>query len=118
MLRLSGVATIVLSGIAYAALDRDAAAGVLLGGIAGVLGFRLLMGRVERLSTMPPQKLHAAMIAGTYTRVAVYGVFLAAGYYLNRDTLHGFFGALAGIILIRFVQLYAAVVRTRRVRSL
>ena len=65
-LRLSGVATIVLSGIAYISVDDDAAAGVLLGGIGGVLGFRLLAGRVERLSTIPPQRLYAAMIIGTW----------------------------------------------------
>ena len=116
-LRLSGIATIILSGAVYFAIDEDAAAGVLLGGIAGVLGFRLLAGRVERLSTIPPQKLHAAMIAGTYMRLAVYGAFLAAGYYLDPDRLHGFFGTLAGIMLVRFVHVYAAVVNARRARS-
>jgi hypothetical protein len=116
-LRLSGAAAIILAGAAYYVVGEDAAAGVLLGSIAGVVGFRLLSGRVERLSSIPPQKLHAAMIAGTYARLTVYAVFLAGGYYLDPVTLHGFFGALAGILLIRFVHVYAAVMNARRARA-
>jgi hypothetical protein len=113
MLRLSAIATVVLSGLAYGLVDEVAAAGVLLGGIAGLAGFRLLSGRLRRLATIAPEKLHATMLAGAYMRLLVYAMFLIAGYMLDRRTLHGFFGAFAGLMTVRLVPIYGSLAATR-----
>ncbi len=120
LLRLSALATVVLAAAAYLAIDEAAAAGVLLGGIASIVGFRLLSVRMRQLATTAPDKLRTWMVVGAYMRLIVYGLFLFAGYWLDRETLHGFFGALAGLMAARFVSIYGSLVgalRQRRTRG-
>ena len=112
-LRLSAGSTLVLSVAAYLLVGEIAAAGVLLGGIAGVLGFRMLTGRFERLTTTAPERLHATMVAGAYVRLGVYAAALISGYYLDPTSLHGLFGALAGVMVVRLVPVYSAIVASR-----
>jgi len=115
--RLGAIAVVIVTLGAYAAVGRVAAQGVLLGGIAGIIGLWMMASRLRRASTIPPEKLHLAMIAGSYVRLVVYGVFLGVGYWMDKTTLHGLFGALAGLMVVRYVPVFAALARARADRA-
>ena len=111
--RLSLAAMAVLAVLAFWFVSEAAAQGVLLGGVAGVLGIWTMAARIQRLSTIAPEKLHAAMIAGTYLRMILYAVFLYIAYRVDPAGLQGFFGALAALLTVRFVPIYLALARAR-----
>jgi hypothetical protein len=117
IVRLSLACTVVLAGIAYGLAGLTAAQGVLLGGIAGVFGFWMMAARLQRLSTTSPERLHGAMLVGVYVRLIVYAIFLYVAYLLDPSELRGFFGALAGLVGVRFVPPFAALARARADRT-
>ncbi len=96
--------TLILAGGAYA-ISRDAAHGVLLGGIAGVLGFWIIAIRLEKVALTTPQKVHFAALTWTSLRFLLYGVILLRSFYLDREHLHGLIGAVVGIFAVRFVMI-------------
>jgi hypothetical protein len=53
------------------------------------------------------------MILGSYLRLPVYGIFLFVGYRMDPESLHGLFGALAGLMAVRYVPIYTALTRAR-----
>lgn len=114
--RLSAIATALVAAAAYALVGRTAAQGVLLGGIAGIAGLWMMASRLRQTATIAPEKLHLTMILGTYARLPVYGVFLYLGYRMDPETLHGLFGALAGLMAVRYVPIYFALARARAER--
>lgn len=84
-------------------IDLQAAQGVLLGGIAGALGFWIMAIRLEKLTTMKPSKVKFAALTWSAYRYLLYGLVLYKAFTLDRETYHGLLGALAGIMTIRFV---------------
>lgn len=104
--RLALVVTVGMAAVAYGLVDRAAAQGVLLGGLAGVLGFWIMALRLEKLATLPPEKVHLAALTGTFFRLLLYGVVLYRAYTLDSENLHGLLGAVAGILVIRFVAVF------------
>ncbi len=116
MTRLAAIGAAVVAGAAYALVGRIAAQGVLLGGIAGVLGLWMMAARLRNVANIPPEKLHLTMVLGTYFRLPIYGIFLYIGYRLDPESLHGLFGALAGIMVVRYVPIFVALSRARAER--
>ena len=104
--RLSLLVTIVIAASAYILVDADAAQGVLIGGIAGVLGFWIIGVRLEKLATMAPGKIHFAALTWTSLRFLLYGAALIRAYMIDREELHGLLGAVAGILVIHFVMIF------------
>lgn len=107
--RAALLATLVLAGLAYGLVDTPAAQGVMLGGIAGALGFWSMSVRLERLVLVRPQNLQAAATLWTFYRLAIYTFFLFIAYQADRDTLHGLLGGIAGLFSTRFVALFVAI---------
>lgn len=101
--------TAVMAGAAYALINPTVAQGVLLGGIAGVLGFWLMAVRLEKLANMAPGKVHFAALTGTFLRFILYGAALFRAYTLDREDMHGLLGAVAGILVIRFVTVFMGI---------
>lgn len=116
MTRLAAIGAAATAGIAYALVSRIAAQGVLLGAIAGILGLWVMAARLRKMGNIPPEKLHLMMVLGTYLRLPIYGVFLYIGYRMDPETLHGLFGALAGIMVVRYVPIFVALSRARAER--
>ncbi len=104
--RLSLFIVIAMGVAAYVLVDADAAQGVLLGGIAGVLGFWIIGVRLEKLATIAPGKVHFAALTWTSLRFLLYGAALTRAYMIDREELHGLLGAVAGILVIHFVMIF------------
>jgi len=104
--RLSLVVTIVIAVAAFLLVDSTAAQGVLLGGIAGVLGFWIIGVRLEKLASMAPGKVHFAALTWTSFRFLLYGAAMLRAYLIDREEMHGLLGAVAGILVIHFVMIF------------
>ncbi len=107
--RAALLATLVLAGLAYALADSFAAQGVMLGGIAGALGFWSMSVRLERVVLVRPEKLQAVATLWTFYRLAIYAFFLVVAYRLDRENFHGLLGGVAGLLSTRFVAVFLAV---------
>ncbi len=98
--------TIVMAAAAYLLVDGAAAQGVLLGGIAGVIGFRIIGVRLEKLANIAPGKIYFAALTWMSLRFLLYGAALVCAYMIDREELHGLLGAVAGILVIHFVMIF------------
>ena len=107
--RLSMFFIMVMTAIAFFAFNTIVAQGVLLGGIAGVLGFWIIAIRLEKVLRENPSKVQFASLTWSFYRYALYGVVLYKAFKLDIETYHGLLGALAGIFVIRFVLMYLAI---------
>lgn len=112
--RFGLLATMALAAGAYGLFSADAAQGVLLGGLAGVLGFWIIAIRLEKLATMTPQKVHFAALTWTSFRFLLYGAVLLRAYFLDREQYHGIIGAVVGILVIRFVMIAIGITNADR----
>jgi len=101
--------TVVLAAIASFLSGSIAAEGLLLGGIAGALGFWTMSLRLERVALVRPDKLTVVATVWTFYRLAVYGAFLFIAYRLDPDHLRGFFGGVAGLLSTRLALTFLAV---------
>ncbi len=97
--------TLVMAGVAFP-FHRVVAHGLLLGGIAGILGFWIIAVRLQKLVSNPQQDVRFAALTMTGWRFALYGVVLYRSYCLDRDGYSGLLGAMAGIWVIRFVLIF------------
>ncbi len=104
--RLSLIITTFIAVAAYVLVDAAATQGVLLGGIAGVLGFWIIGVRLEKLASIAPGKVHSAALTWTSIRFLLYGAALVRAYMIDREELHGLLGAVAGVLVIHFVMIF------------
>lgn len=95
-----------LGGFGGYALDATVGKGILIGGIGGVLAFWLSARSVEKLATMDPKKVKYRAYGWTFVRLLIYGLVLVRAITWDRETLHGFWGAVAGILIIRVVTIF------------
>lgn len=86
--------------------DRVAAQGVLLGGLAGLLGFWLMARAVEKLAIQTPEKLQFAVLKWTFVRMGLYAAAFVRAFTLDKEDFHGLLGAVAGFLVIRVVLMY------------
>lgn len=77
--------------------------GILLGGLAGVLGFWLMARRVEKFASIPASQVKFEVYRGTFVRLILYAVVLWKAYSLDPETMAGFLSAAGGILAIRVV---------------
>ncbi len=104
--RLSLLVTMVMATAACLFVDGAAAQGVLLGGVAGVLGFWIMGVRLEKLANIAPGKIYFSALTWTSLRFLLYGAALTRAYMIDREELHGLLGAVAGILVIHFVMIF------------
>jgi hypothetical protein len=108
VVRMTMLVTFAVVGIAWFH-DPRTAQGVLLGGIAGVLGFWIIAIRLEKLVHMNPDKVKFAALTWSAYRFALYGAALYKSFTLDRETYHGLIGGLIGIMIIRVVLVIVGV---------
>ena len=77
------------------------AAGLLLGGAAGIAGFWMLAVRVGRLAQAGAASQQLFSLRGTLLRLGLYAVALGAAYAVDRERFHGLIAAVAGMLLMR-----------------
>ncbi len=106
--RLSMTIVMVLSALALL-IDRITAQGVLIGGIAGILGFWVIAIRLEKVAREKPSKVQYATLTWSFYRYGLYGLVLYKAFSLDKETYHGLLGALVGIYVIQLVLRYLAI---------
>ena len=106
--RMSMFFIMVIAAVAFM-YDRIAAQGVLLGGIAGVLGFWVIAIRLEKVARTNPSKVQYASLTWSFYRYLLYGVVLYRAFKLDVETYHGLLGALVGIFVIHYVLIYIGI---------
>lgn len=99
--RAALITTVAVAAGAYAAAGNIAAQGVLLGGIAGALGFWTMSLRLEQIALLRPERLPLVATAWTFYRILLYAAFLFVAYRLDRENVVGLFGAVAGLVSTR-----------------
>ena len=100
--KITLLVTFTLAAIAWF-FDPLTTQGVLLGGLAGILGFWIIAIRLEKVARMKPNKVQFAALTWSAYRFALYGAVLYKTFTLDRETYHGLIGGLIGIMAIRFV---------------
>lgn len=99
--RAALITALVVAGVAYAVDGEIAAEGVLLGGIAGALGFWAMSLRLEQIALVRPERLPLVATAWTFYRILMYAAFLWVAYLLDRENSHGLIGGAAGLLSTR-----------------
>ena len=99
----------VVAAIGASYWSRIAVQGVLLGALAGILGFWIMAVRLEKVATTQPEKIHFFALTWSMVRFLLYGAVLLRAHFLDRNSLHGIIGAVVGIFIIRFVLMYLGI---------
>ena len=87
--------TLALAAIAWF-INPLTAQGVLLGGLAGILGFWIIAIRLEKVARMKPNKVHFAALTWSVYRYALYGAVLYKTFTLDRE--YPYPGLIGGLI--------------------
>ena len=87
------------------------AKGVLMGGIAGALGFWIVGKNVQKLASPDATQLQSSAIKWTLVRLSLYALAIYKGYTLDREFHHGFIAAVAGIFFVQVVMIVLAFTR-------
>lgn len=106
--RLALLLTAIAAAIAYW-WDPVIGQGLLMGGLAGILGFWIIAVRIEKLARLQPEKVNFSALTWTGFRLLLYGAVLYRAYTLDTSEMHGLLGALAGILIIRFVLVFLGI---------
>lgn len=106
--KLTLLVTAVIAAVAWF-INPITAQGVLLGGLAGVLGFWIIAIRLEKVVRLKPEKVQFAALTWSAYRFALYGVVLYKTFTLDQETYYGLIGGLIGIMIIRFVLVVVGV---------
>lgn len=77
--------------------------GVLIGGLGGTLAFWLMARSIERLGALGAHRVKWYAAKWTVLRWGIYAAVLVRAYHWDPDGLHGFWGAAAGLMVVRVV---------------
>jgi len=103
--RLAILITALTAAVLSKTVGREVAIGLLGGGIAGALAFWVTALKCERVASEGPNAVRSTALRWNVFSLGLYLVVLTWAFTLDRDTLHGFFGAAAGLFVIRGVSL-------------
>lgn len=105
VVRYSLIVTSLAALIAYP-FSPIVTQGLLLGGIAGIIGFWMMARGLAKLATVPSGKVQFAVLTWSLYRFALYGAVLFKAYTLDDETYHGMAAAVAGILIVRLVLMF------------
>jgi len=108
IVRLSIALTLATGAAAYFLISDAAGIGLLLGGLGATLAFWIMATRVEKLATIPKEKIQSSAFRWTFVRLLIYGLVLYRAYLLDSEHLHGLLAALGGLFLHRAVLIGVA----------
>ena len=101
IVRVCIITTLFFAGCAFL-INVNMAQGVLLGGFASTLGFWYTARSFESLDITATTKVKYRIMLSALLRMAMYGIVLYKAYTLDAVHLFGFWGAVAGLFVIRF----------------
>lgn len=88
-----------------------AAKGILMGGLAGTIGFWITARNVGVLATPGAEKIELYAFKWTLVRLAFYALAVYKGYTLDPERYHGLIAAVIGIFLVQAVMIAYAFLR-------
>ncbi len=98
--QLSHVLTAGAAAAAYGLGGRDAAFGLLMMALAGIITFWMKSRRFERVAQRSNNALRSASYTWTAIQMVIFTIIGVRAYYLDPQTLHGLYGAIAGLFII------------------
>lgn len=84
------------------------AKGVLMGGIAGTIGFWITGRNVEKLASPGATQLQSFAIKWTFVRLLFYALAIYKAYTLDRENYQGLIAAVVGIFFVQIVMITLA----------
>ncbi len=103
--RLTLFVTFLAAGAAYA-FSPVVAKGILMGGVCGALTFWLNVRNAEKLAFLPRAKVNSAVYRSTLIRMGLYALAFYWAFTLDRESMHGLLGALAGMFVVQIVLIF------------
>jgi len=104
-IRFTLLLTFLAAGIAYP-FNPILAKGLLIGGVSGAIAFWLNVRNAEKLAFMPRAKVNSSVYRSTLIRMVLYALGFYWAFTLDRETMHGLLGALAGMFAIQIVLIF------------
>ncbi len=89
---------------------------VLMGGLAGALGFWITGRNVEKLATSDATQLQSSAVKWTFVRLFFYALAIYKAYTLDRELYHGLIAAVIGIFFVQIVMITLAFTRLGNTR--
>lgn len=84
------------------------AKGILMGGIAGAIGFWITAFVVRKLATPTADGLTYTAFKWTFVRLFFYALAIYKAYTLDRERYYGLIAAVLGIFLVQLVMITVA----------
>lgn len=88
--------------------DTAASKGLLMGGLAGAIGFWITGRNVQQLASPGADKLQYYAFKWTFVRLFFYALAITRAYTLDREQYHGLIAAVVGIFLVQLVMIALA----------
>lgn len=85
--------------------DPNASKGLVLGGLAGTLGFWITARNMGTLTAPGAERLGRYAFKWALLRLACYGAAISLAWTFDREEYHGLIGAVAGIFLVQIVMI-------------
>jgi hypothetical protein len=112
---LSGTLLVTLAAAALAwQWNASVAKGIVVGGVAGALGFWMMARSASTLTSIPKEDIPLRVYRWTFGRIVIYGLALYLAYSIGPVGNHALFGAAGGLFVARVVMLVAGIVAWRR----
>ncbi len=93
----------VLAALTYLLFSKVETLGLLLGAVAGILGFWVPARRLEKFASASEGRVYSLPFWWRVLEFALYILVLTRAYYLDRVTLRGFLAAVVGLFIVRLV---------------
>ena len=103
--------TLVLTGLSALGAwfwSPVVAKGLLMGGMAGTLGFWIMGKNAQKLASPDTAHIQSFAIKWTFVRLFFYALAIYKAYTLDREHYHGLIAAVIGIFFVQAVMISLA----------
>jgi hypothetical protein len=90
---------------------------VLMGGMAGTIGFWIMGKNIQKLASPDATQIQLFAVKWTFVRLLFYALAIYRGYTLDRELYHGLIAAVIGIFFVQAVMITLAFTSLDNTRS-
>ncbi len=90
---------------------------VLMGGIAGAIGFWIMGKNIQKLASPDAARIQLFAVKWTFVRLLFYALAIYKGYTLDRELYYGLIAAVIGIFFVQAVMITLAFTSLNNTRS-
>ena len=88
--------------------------GIVIGGLAGALGFWMMARNASILTSIPKEEISFRVYRWTFARMVLYATALLFAYRVDSDGQEALLGAAGGLFIARAVMLAVGIAAWRR----